>query len=291
MADLGDLPLKPPYKPPTFEERVDRELAVGQPIGERYDHALKEAVRLRQHLLVVFLDRDAPLTKSWFELRLDDRPVRSALPDYQLIQVDVASDGAAALADRLGVVIDAQALPVWRFSDASGKELEAGAVPRLAERSAVDRAALLETLARNAPEPLDARQLMKEALAEASASNRRVIVQETATWCGPCHMLARYLERHRSIWEKDYLWVRIDQRWKGSDEVMKRFRESRGGIPWVAILDGEGTVLATSDGPDGNIGFPSEPASIDHFVGMIKSTMQWISGQELAALREALEAR
>ena len=30
-ADLGDLPLEPPYKPPTFQERVDRELASGSP--------------------------------------------------------------------------------------------------------------------------------------------------------------------------------------------------------------------------------------------------------------------
>lgn len=288
-ADLGDLRLKPPYKPPTFQERVDRELASDSPVGERYARALGEAERLRQHVLVVFLDRDGPLAESWFKLRFDDRAVRSALHDYQLLQIDLKTQGAAELAERLGVAIDAEKLPAWQFGSPAGEAMQTGSVPR--EEETVDRAALLESLGRNSPAPLDARKLLEEALAEAAVSNRRVIVQETATWCGPCHMLARYLERHRSIWEKDYLWVRIDERWNGSEEVMKRFRESHGGIPWFAILDGEGKVLATSDGPDGNIGFPGEPAGIDHFVGMLKSTRQRLSDDDLTVLRQALESR
>jgi hypothetical protein len=290
--DLGDLPLKPPYKPPTFEEKVNRELAANVAAGARHDDALKEAERLRQHVLVIFLERDVPLTEKWFKLRLDDQPVRAMLHNYQLIQLDIKSDGAAALAERLGVALGAELLPVWRFSDETGKELGTSPVPRLTNGEAVDRAAVLEELARNAPEPLDARELIKDALAEAVKTNRRVIVQETATWCGPCHLLARYLERQRSIWEKDYLWVRVDSRWHGSEEVMDRIKEGRrGGIPWYAIIDSNGKVLATSDGPDGNIGFPSDPPSIDHFLAMIKSTLQRISEQELATLRKGLESR
>jgi hypothetical protein len=288
-ADLGDLRLKPPYKPPTFQERADWELASDSSAGERYARALEGAERLRQHVLVVFLDRDGPLAESWFKLRLDDRAVRSALHDYQLIQIDVGTKGVAELAERLGVTIVAEKLPAWQFSSPSGEAMQTGSIPR--EEKAIDRAAVLESLARHAPEPLDARKLLKEALTEAAASNRRVIVQETATWCGPCHMLARYFERHRSIWEKDYLWVRIDERWIGCEEVIKRIREDHGGIPWLAIVDAEGNVLATSDGPDGNIGFPGEPAGIDHFVGMLKSTRQRLSDDDLAVLRQALESR
>ncbi|MFO7903864.1 MAG: thioredoxin family protein [Pirellulaceae bacterium] len=289
---LGDLRLEPRYKPPTFEERVDRELAVDRPAGERLDGAIKEAKRLRQHVLVVFLDRAAALTQSWFKLRLEDRLMRTKLPDYQLIQVDVESKGAALLADHIGVTIDEDALPLWWFSDPSGEELRAGQVPRLAEGGGLDRAALLDNLSQHAPEPLDARELLQEALAEAAASKRRVIVQETATWCGPCHLLARFLERHRDVWEKDYLWIRIDQRWHGSEEVMNNIMKGHhGGIPWFAILDSNGDVLATSDGPDGNIGFPTDPASINHFLTMLRSTKQRISENELATLRNRLQSQ
>lgn len=290
-SDLGDLELEPPYQPPTFADRVDQEFAADRPATQRYDRALEEAQRLRQHVLVVFLERDAPLSESWFRLRLDDDRVRSALPDYQLVQVDVHADGSAALAQRLGLEIDREQLPLWRFDDAEGQTLGAGAIPRLEATDQLDRAALLERLGRHAPQPLDAAQLLQEALAEAAASNRRVIVQETATWCGPCHLLARYLEQRRSIWEKDYLWVRIDQRWTGSDEVMSAIKpQPRGGIPWFAILDAEGKPLATSDGPDGNIGFPSEPAGIDHFLSMLQSTSQRMSENDLATLRADLES-
>ena len=64
----------------------------------------------------------------------------------------------------------------------------------------------------------------------------------------------------------------------------------RDGIPWYAIIDSDSKVLATSDASDGNIGFPSEPASIDHFLGMIKSTCQRISEEDLALLRKGLES-
>ncbi len=285
-TELGDLRLKPPYKPPTFEERVERELLAQVSTDERYQNALQEAERLRQNVLVVFVRRDAQLTESWFKLRLEDQSVRSALYNYQLIQLDVESESAQTLAERLGVALDERTLPIWRFCTAKGDEPDVAAIPRQSDH-ALDQAAVLESLDRHAPEPLDARQLMNDALAEAAKTNRRVIVQETATWCGPCHRLARYLERQRAIWEKDYIWVRIDQRWHGSKQVMTPIRDGRsGGIPWYAILDASGNVLTTSNRPDGdNIGFPSEAEGVDHFISMISSTRQRLSEQDLAALR------
>lgn len=262
------------------------------PPNERLDDALEEADRLQQHVLVIFLDGSSTLTKNWFKMRLLDRQIGARLADYQLVEINVRSKGAEALTQRFGVTLQKDAFPVWCFTNASGKALETGQVPRLADGGGLDRGALLETLTRHAPERLDARGMIKEALAEAAVSKRRVIVQETATWCGPCHMLARFLEHHRPIWEKDYLWIRVDQRWHGSEEVMNGIKEGRrGGIPWFAILDSNGEVLATSEGPDGNIGFPSEPASIDHFLTMFRCTKQRISENELATLRKTLESQ
>ena len=288
-VDLGDLRLKPPYKPPTFEERIEGQLAAGSPAGEKYDEALEVAGQMRQNVLVVFVKRGAPLTEGWFKLRLEDNKVRSALFNFRLVQVDTDSEDARALAKRLGVEIDEEKLPVWCFCEPSGEEMAKGVVPRSSEGDALDRVALLERLGRHAPAPLDARELLDEALAEATKSNRRVIVMETATWCGPCHALSRFLERHRSVWEKDYLWVRVDKRWNGSEEVMKKIQEERGGIPWYAILDSGGEVLAKSDGPKGNIGYPIEPEEIEHFMTMLEETKQRLTPEELATLRGDLE--
>ena len=111
-----------------FAEAI-RELAVDRPAGERFDLALKEAKRLRQHVLVVFLHRDAALTESWFRLRLEDRPMRAKLPDYQLIQVDVASKGAASLADRIGVTRQTiHSIEKGRYSPSVGLALQLAAL-------------------------------------------------------------------------------------------------------------------------------------------------------------------
>ena len=133
---------------------------------------------------------------------------------------------------------------------------------------------------------------MKSTFKDIINSEKIVIVDFFGTWCGPCHRLADFLERHRDIWDQDYIWIRIDQRWRGADEVMDGIKDGyRGGIPWCAILDAKQSVLATSDGPDGNIGFPSEPAGIDHFINMLESTMQRMSDEDLKTLRKALSSQ
>ena len=68
-------------------------------------------------------------------------------------------------------------------------------------------------------------------------------------------------------------------------------RVKRRGIPWCTFLDAEGKSLATSDGPDGNIGFPSDEAGIKHFMTMLQTTKQRLTEEDLAALRNGLEKR
>ena len=292
--DVGDLrrnSAPPPYKPPTLAERIDRMFLPNRPIADRYETAVKEAPLFRQNVLVIFLERGKPVTESWFKLTLEDRKVRTELYNFKVLAIDAKAEGAAALAERLGVEIAVGKLPAWAFRDADGHALEAGKVPVDEVDGLVNRTAVLEKLKQFTPEPLDAPQLLKDALADAAKTNRRVIVQETATWCGPCHLLALYLDAHRNLWEKDFIWIRMDQRWTDSDEVMDKFQEKRGGIPWCVILDAEGKTLATSDGPDGNIGFPSDEAGIKHFMTMLQSTKQRLTDEDLAGLRKDLEKK
>ncbi|MCA9263070.1 MAG: thioredoxin family protein [Planctomycetales bacterium] len=302
--DLGTLQLAPPYRPPTLEERMEKALATDVPLRERFEKAVQEAQRLRQHVLLVFVDRESPVSRRWFELQFNDRVVRNALPNYQLLLIDATGSGTQKFAEQLELTIATETLPSWQFRDAEGNPLHALEPLKLkteagedssaaAERSTatqLDAAHVAEMLARFAPEPLDARALWDQAFSEAKETNRRVLVQETATWCGPCHRLARFLEEHRSRWEKDYVWIRIDQRWEGADEVMNRLKEGyRGGIPWFAIVDADGTALANSDGPNGNIGFPTEPEEIDHLLTMFRSTRHRLRDEDLEAMRTSLE--
>jgi hypothetical protein len=112
-------------------------------------------------------------------------------------------------------------------------------------------------------------------------------------WCGPCDRLATFLDANRQLWEKDYIWVQMNIRWSGEAEIIKTLRgEEQGGLPWLAILDADGKVLATSNKLDdgSNIGFPSEPDAIDHFMHMLKTTAQRMTADDLSRLKAALQA-
>ena len=156
----------------------------------------------------------------------------------------------------------------------------------------INMEALAAFVKRHAPPALDARKLLDDALAQAKRENKRVLVQETAVWCGPCDRLARFLDQNRALWEKDYIWVPMNIRWSGEAEIMKRLRgEAEGGLPWLAILDADGKVLVTSNKPDdgSNIGYPSDDDSVKHFTHMLKTTAQRMTANDLSGLKSALE--
>ncbi len=75
---------------------------------------------------------------------------------------------------------------------------------------------------------------------------------------------------------------------QGGQDVLDELKKDRsGGLPWMTILDGDGTEIISSVGPEGNIGFPVEPFEIDHFVEMIKQSSD-ADERQLSAIREAM---
>ena len=57
----------------------------------------------------------------------------------------------------------------------------------------------------------------------------------------------------------------------------------------MVILDSSGKTLITSDGPNGNIGYPFEPKEIDFFMEMLKKTASRISADDHEGIRRRLE--
>jgi hypothetical protein len=311
--DLGDLKLEPPYKPPTHAERVAAAFAKSEPLADRYEAALHDAQLGKLRVLVVFADPELKMTEQFYHLRYENREVFDALNDYWLLPVAATGDRAqeaAALAGQFGVALEGRELPLLVVLSSDGVKLaesdlsawsglladELAAVRDLIEQGLVEydafeAATLVNILKQHAAPPLDARQLVADALAQARQENKRVIVQETATWCGPCWRLSRFLDRHRETIGRDYLHIKLDHRWDNWQEVASGLRdEEPRGIPWTAILDAQGNVIATSDGPTGNIGFPSSPEGIEHFLNMLRQSSIRLTEEDLAALKESLEA-
>jgi hypothetical protein len=296
--DLGELIAAPPepYHPPTFEQRIEQ--AFERPISavERNREA-KDFARLAEaHVLITFANPQAPLTKKLYKLYFDGDLSSAVNDDYRTVAIPTAGpkrESAAALAKELGVELPNDDVPLNVAESVDGKVLGVLSGSNLVTKEKeIAEAALLAFVKEHALPRLDGRKLFDDALAQAKRENKRLLIDETAVWCGPCHMLAAFLDKNRAVWEKDYLWIKMDPRWPHAAEIMKSLRgEASGGYPWFAILDSDGKVLATSNKPDGdNIGFPSEPDSVEHFIHMLKTTAQRMADEDFARLKTALEA-
>jgi beta-lactamase regulating signal transducer with metallopeptidase domain len=296
--DLGELTASPreAYHPPTFEEQIAQ--AFERPISavERNRDAKNFARLADAHVLVTFANPQAPLTKKLYKLYFDGDLSSAVNDDFRTVAIPTAAlkrDQAAALAKELGVELPNDDVPLIVAESVDGKVLGVLSGSTLVTKeNEIAEAALLTFVKQHAPPRLDGRKLFDDALAQAKRENKRLLVDETAVWCGPCHMLAAFLDKNRADWDKDYLWIKMDPRWPHATEIMKSLRgEASGGYPWFAILDADGKVLATSNKPDGdNIGFPSEPDSVEHFLHMLKTTAQRMTNEDFARLKTALEA-
>jgi hypothetical protein len=290
---------------PPIPEKVIREeieAAFDQPLSpvNRYQSALGKLKLSHQHCLIIFADPRHPAIGSLYGTYFSNDENLLSLSDFRRIAVPTVKIKMALaqeLAKRIGVSLSEDATPFLVITDANGKMLGQLRGRDLLgdDASSVDSAKLQAFLKQHAPPTIDARTLLADALEQARRENKRVLIQQTATWCGPCGELTEFLNEQRSIWEKDYIWTKIDERWSHADEVMKPIRkDDSGGIPWLAILDAKGKTLATSDKSDGeNIGFPSheEPDGIEHFMKMLKSTAQRLTDDDLEALKKALEKK
>ena len=84
---------------------------------------------------------------------------------------------------------------------------------------------------------------------------------------------------------------------KNGKKVERDFGSSgRYGYPWMLVLDGarsrrdEPKVIATSIGPDGNIGCPVNEKETDLFFGMLRDTRKRLTDEDLKVLRAEHEA-
>jgi hypothetical protein len=98
------------------------------------------------------------------------------------------------------------------------------------------------------------------------------------------------MEDHHSVLEKDFVIVKVmDVVDEHAAEVIAQLPEKEGeGIPWFAITEPDGTVLATSSSPLGNIGFPSSVESVRHLRQMLDRTVKRLTADKLDGLMKTL---
>ena len=97
------------------------------------------------------------------------------------------------------------------------------------------------------------------------------------------------------ILNKDFVTLKIDvDRTIGGNEVFEILTKGQSsGLPWIAILNPDGSVVADSFGPDGNnIGSPYTDEEIAYFEVMMKESARNMTPSDITTLaREFVAAR
>jgi RNA polymerase sigma factor (sigma-70 family) len=290
--ELGDTSFQELARPLTPEEKTARFFKPRGNLAERIARARAEAKRHYLRVLLVVADPGDEKARRLNELREDNEAVVAALAEYE--QVAVAADDAEALAvlrQTYALQGDPVKEPVLLVLGDDGKVTATHRPDLSGKDPAATGQELVKVLAAHALPRRDAEKLLADALERARREDRRVFLVETGTYCGWCRVLARFLDGHEDVLAPNYVFVEIDRdRYAHADAVMKRYRpgEDRS-IPWCAILDAKGKLLAIWEGPEGNIGFPSGAEGIDHFLHLLADTAPRLTPAQLAGLRKALE--
>ena len=221
--------------------------------------------------------------------------------EYDVVHVDVGQfDKNKDLAAELGVSLES--IPRLTVLDASGKPIAqhdtVAFETEIDGKQAHDAKKLLAFLTEHQAEYLDATQVRDAAFARAKAEGKRVFLHYGAPWCGWCHKLENWMAQPdvAPLLAKDFVDLKIDtDRMKGGAEMLKAQRvaaglKETGGIPWFVFFDADGKVLASCEGPEGNIGFPAQDAEIAHFGKMLELARVKLTDADIAALRESLVA-
>jgi thiol:disulfide interchange protein len=273
------------------------EVAIG---SEQLATALANATKENRRVLVQWGANWCIWCKRLHELATTDPAIAKELRyEYDVVHLDIGRrDKNLDLAEKYGVDLAKNGVPYLTVLDADGKVVvnqETGSLEAKVEgQKGHDPQLVLAFLKAHEAPHRDAQQVRDDAFARAKQDGKRVFLHFGAPWCGWCRKLEAWLARPEiaNALAKDFVEVKIDtERMVGGQALLDRWRRSdQGGIPWFLFLDADGKVLATSDGPQGNIGFPAAPPELAHFRTMLEKSCVKLTRDDIAALVQSLVA-
>jgi hypothetical protein len=291
---LRDVEVAPTYRQPTLDERIAAAFKSPQSIQERLETKLRDAELGYQRVLALVTAPDSVACRQFYSLIYDSnqRDALRALSDYLLLPVGGGSNDQT---DPIREIASLLALPppephglLLIVLDEQGQVAAQTTDAQLGSNGTIDRTKLTAFLQEHALVPPDAEQILANGLAEAAREQKRVLVQQSGAFCGPCILLSRFLDQHQALFAKDYVYIKLDSRFKNGPDVLQRLRKEPWGIPWMVILEPDGQPLINSTAADGNIGFPSTPGGIQHFEKMLRTTARRMTDAEINSLIDDL---
>jgi thioredoxin-related protein len=265
---------------------------------EQIKVALAKSKKENRHVLILWGSDASEDCMAFHKSVLSNPKIGKLLRyEYDIVRID-SSDQAKTqtLASRYGAKLSIDAVLYLTVLDANGKPLANQNAMNLpidgAATAEAGKDGLFEFLSTLQAKPIDANAVLNAALAQAKAENKLVFLHFGAPWCGWCHRMEDWMAKPEiaKLLNNAFVDLKIDtDRMVGGDELLKKYCEKQGGIPWFAFVSASDEVVVNSDGPKGNVGFPSEDFEIEHFAAMLEQTNRFTKDQ-VTSLAESLAA-
>jgi hypothetical protein len=262
--------------------------AFGGDTANRLQQAIANARVSNQKVLLLATDPNSTAVKRFFDLKFSDdhRQLQESIRNYI---VQCVPSHQRDLLTQLGVTVPYGQEATLAVLDNEGKVDAQVAFADLESNNKGFETGLVEFLESHRPKFPDAHESLSSGCEKAVREQKRVLLLLSGPNCGPCLEMSRFLEAQHELITKDYVCVKLDTRMPHASDVIEGIRgEAQGPVPWMAVLDADADVLATSDGPDGNIGYPRTEHSKKHFQTMLSTTTQRLTIDDIAVIMEGL---
>src|SRR3984957_4879054 len=214
--------------------------------------------------------------------------------------------GLVALAGGLAVIIwigHSSSFAINAVQPESSRSASQNIVPNPAKTEGKTTSLPSRRLAKDreppAQELIPPETLLANGLRSAKRDAKRVLLQISEMSCDESETLADFIDENVTLFRPDFVLVRVAyedmmiayQQLPAVLKLMKRLRKADSKThPWIAILDSEGRVLSDSDGPSGNVCYPSTPADIAYFGEMLRKGTTPASADRIATIEGKLRA-
>jgi thiol:disulfide interchange protein len=283
-----------PEKKPIYDEAADAREQIGAAIAR----AKKENKRVIIQWGANWCGWCRILDKTFEE----NGEVRRKLNyEYELVRVDVGRfDKHIEIAEAYEADFKSHGIPYLTVLGADGKPIanqETGSLETKVDgKPGHDAAKVLAFLEEHQATPLNAEQVLSEAMQQAEQEDQRVFLHFGAPWCGWCHRFEAWLAREEvaETLAQDFALVKIDtDRMTGGKDLLTRYAgEKPTGIPFSVVLEPDGTVVTTVVNDKGeNIGCPWTDEEIAAFGAVLARACRNIDAETRDSLLDSLRTQ
>jgi len=126
--------------------------------------------------------------------------------------------------------------------------------------------------------------ILEKAMAQAKKEKKNVLVMYHASWCSWCKKMEANMQNEavKSYFAKNYVTTFLTVQEKkenknlenpGAEDILKKYKADKSGIPFWQIYDADGNLLADSFNAKGeNLGCPATKEEVAEFTEKLKKT-------------------